>query len=123
VRGLRFTGRVSRDERDGWYRRAGAYLCSSIHEGFCAPVVEAMANGVPVVARAAGAIPETLGRAGILLDGDEPAVYAEALHEVISSAATRAALARAAEDRLAELAPERVAARLRTALAPILGRL
>ena len=87
---MRFTGRVSRDERDGWYRRADAYICSSIHEGFCAPVVEAIANGVPVVARAAGAVPETLGAAGIVLDDDDPALYTEALHELVSSRSTRA---------------------------------
>jgi glycosyltransferase involved in cell wall biosynthesis len=121
VRRVRFTGRVSREERDAWYQRASAYICSSIHEGFCAPVVEALANGVPVVARAAGAVPETLGAAGILLDDDEPALYAEALHEVVSSQPTRAELARAAERRLAELAPTRVADRLKTALAPVLN--
>jgi glycosyltransferase involved in cell wall biosynthesis len=121
VQGARFTGRVRREERDAWYQRADAYICSSIHEGFCAPVVEALANGLPVVARARGAVPETLGDAGVLLDGDAPAVYAEALHEVVSSPTTRAALGRAGERRLAELAPERVAARLRAALVPVLG--
>jgi L-malate glycosyltransferase len=113
VQRVRFTGRISYEERDAWYRRASAYICSSVHEGFCAPVIEALANGVPVVARAAGAVPETLGDAGILLDDDEPALYAEALHEVISSQATRALLARAAERRLDELAPARVADRLK----------
>jgi glycosyltransferase involved in cell wall biosynthesis len=115
-----FTGRVSHEERDAWYRRASAYLCSSIHEGFCAPVIEALANGVPVVARAAAAVPETLGDAGILLDDYEPAVYAEALHEVVSSQVTRAQLARSGERRLAQLAPAQVADRLKTALAPVI---
>jgi glycosyltransferase involved in cell wall biosynthesis len=101
ARNVRFTGRVSRDERDAWYRRADAYICSSIHEGFCAPVIEAIANGVPVVARAAGAVPETLGGAGIVLDSDDPA--------------------RAAERRLKELAPASVARRLRTALEPVVN--
>jgi glycosyltransferase involved in cell wall biosynthesis len=121
IRGVRFTGRIPHDARDAWYLRASAYICSSIHEGFCAPVIEALANGVPVVARGAGALPETLGDAGILLDDDDPALYAEALHEVISSEATRAELARAAERRLEQLAPTRVADRLRTALAPVLN--
>jgi glycosyltransferase involved in cell wall biosynthesis len=120
TRHVRFTGRVSRDERDGWYRRADAYICSSIHEGFCAPVVEALANGVPVVARAAGAVPETLGGAGIVLDDDDPALYSEALHELITSRRTRSLLARAAERRLDELAPASVARRLGSALEPVL---
>lgn len=118
---VRFTGRVSRDERDGWYRRADAYICTSVHEGFCAPVVEAIANGVPVVARAAGAVPETLGPAGLVLDDEDPALYAEALHELVSSRGTRAVLARAAEHRLEELAPAPVARRLSSALEPVLN--
>jgi glycosyltransferase involved in cell wall biosynthesis len=121
ARNVLFTGRVPHDERDAWYRRAGAYICSSVHEGFCAPVIEALACGVPVVARAAGAVPETLGDAGILLDDEDPALYAEALHEVVSSEATRARLARGAERRLSELAPARVADRLEAALAPVLN--
>jgi glycosyltransferase involved in cell wall biosynthesis len=120
TRNVRFTGRVSRDERDGWYRHADAYICSSIHEGFCAPVVEALANGVPVVARAAGAVPETLGGAGIVLDDDDPALYSEALHELVTSRRTRSLLTRAAERRLDELAPASVARRLRSALEPAL---
>jgi glycosyltransferase involved in cell wall biosynthesis len=121
VRNVRFTGRISREERDAWYRRADAYICTSIHEGFCAPVVEAVANGVPVVARAAGAVPETLGAAGVVLDDDDPALYAEALQELVVSEETREALARAADRRLAELAPSVVARRLRTALEPVLN--
>ena len=38
----------------------------SEHEGFCVPLVEAMAADVPVLAYAAGAVPETLGGAGVL---------------------------------------------------------
>jgi glycosyltransferase involved in cell wall biosynthesis len=121
ARGVEFTGRVSHEERDAWYQRASAYICSSVHEGFCAPVVEALANGVPVVARAAGAVPETLGDAGVVLDDDDPALYAEALHEIISSPATRTKLARAAERRLRQLAPAQVADRLKAALAPVLS--
>lgn len=120
VRNVRFTGRVPREERDRWYRRASAYICASVHEGFCAPLVEAIANGVPVVARAAGAVPETLGSAGLVLDEDDPAVYAEGLREVVSSTTTRAALARAAHRRLGELSPSVVSRRLRAALVPVL---
>jgi glycosyltransferase involved in cell wall biosynthesis len=115
-----FTGPVSAEARDAWYRRAHAYLSMSVHEGFCAPVVEALANGVPVVARAAGAVPETLGGAGILLDGEDLAVVSEALHEVVSSDETRRSLAATAELRLADLRPEAVAPKIRVALAPLL---
>ena len=92
----------------------------SVHEGFCAPLVEALAHGVPVVARGAGAVPETLQGAGLVLDGDDLALVAEALHELVSSEETRRAFAAVAEERLAELRPDAVAPRIRAALTPLL---
>jgi glycosyltransferase involved in cell wall biosynthesis len=118
---VRFTGRVSRDERDLWYRRASAYLSTSIHEGFCAPLVEAIAHGVPIVARAAGAVPETLGDAGLVIRDGQTERFVAALHEAISSERTREALRTAGAQRLAELDPVRVARRLRLVLEPLLG--
>jgi glycosyltransferase involved in cell wall biosynthesis len=115
-----FTGPISREARDAWYRRAHVYLSMSVHEGFCAPLVEALAHGVPVVARGAGAVPETLGNAGVVVDGEDLPLIAEALHELASSAETRRALAGAAERRLADLQPAAVAPKIRAALAPLL---
>jgi glycosyltransferase involved in cell wall biosynthesis len=37
----------------------------SEHEGFCVPLVEAMAMDVPVLAYGAAAVPDTLGGAGV----------------------------------------------------------
>jgi glycosyltransferase involved in cell wall biosynthesis len=115
-----FTGPISSHARDAWYGRADAYLSMSVHEGFCAPLVEAMAHGVPVVARGAGAVPETLSGAGLTVDGHELPLVAEALNEVVSSQETRAGLAGAAQRRLAQLRPEVLAPRIKAALEPIL---
>jgi glycosyltransferase involved in cell wall biosynthesis len=115
-----FTGPISTDVRDSWYRRADVYLSMSVHEGFCAPVIEALANGVPVVARAAAAVPETLGAAGVLIEEGDLPLAAEALHEVVSSRSTRRLLAAAAEARLAELRPEAIVPMIRAALDPLL---
>jgi L-malate glycosyltransferase len=97
------------------------YASTSVHEGFCAPLVEALAHGLPVVARDAGAVAETLDGAGIVLSTSEPVTFAGALHEAGASASTRATLAKASARRLAELAPELVAERLRAALEPVLA--
>jgi glycosyltransferase involved in cell wall biosynthesis len=118
---VRFTGRISAEERDRWYDSASAYVCMSIHEGFCAPLIEALARGTPVVARDAGAVAETLGGAGIVIDDDDLAVFAEALDEAASSQATREALGSAAESRLASLAPAATEARVKSLLAPLLA--
>jgi glycosyltransferase involved in cell wall biosynthesis len=60
-----FTGPVPEAELAAYYRNAHAYVSLSEHEGFCVPLVEAMAMDVPVLAYGAGAVPETLGGAGV----------------------------------------------------------
>ena len=115
-----FTGQISSAARDAWYRYADVYLSMSVHEGFCAPLIESLAHGLPVVARAAGAVPETVGGAGLVLDDGDAAVAAEALHSAASSRSTREALFDAAEDRLSELRPDVLTPRIRSALAPLL---
>jgi len=60
-----FVGPVSEEDLAVYYRTASAYVSLSEHEGFCVPLVEAMANDVPILAYASTAVPETLGGAGI----------------------------------------------------------
>jgi glycosyltransferase involved in cell wall biosynthesis len=98
------------------YRAAHAFLCLSAHEGFCIPVVEALSQGVPVIARPAGAIPETTGDAAILVEDSDPAVVAELLHLVVTDAELRAELRRRGERQVARYSPDRVADRLREAV-------
>jgi glycosyltransferase involved in cell wall biosynthesis len=120
ARSVFFTGPISSEARDAWYRRADVYLSLSVHEGFCAPLIESLAQGTPVVARNAGAVAETLGGAGLVLDDGDPPLFAEAMHELASSQSTRHALFDAAERRLDELRPAVLAPRIRSALAPLL---
>ena len=60
-----FTGPVPDEDLAAYYRNAAVYVSLSEHEGFCAPLVEAMAADVPVLAYSAAAVPETLGGAGV----------------------------------------------------------
>jgi L-malate glycosyltransferase len=60
-----FTGPVSDEELAVYYRHAAVYISMSEHEGFCVPLLEAMAADVPVLAYAAAAVPDTLGGAGV----------------------------------------------------------
>ncbi len=115
-----FTGPIVAEHRDAWYGKADVLVSMSVHEGFCLPLIEALAHGVPVVARNAGAMPETLGGAGVLVDGTDPPFVAEALHELATSPSTRSMLFDAADARLADLRPDRLALRVRSALASLL---
>ena len=57
-----FTGPVPDEELAIYYRRAAVYVSLSEHEGFCVPLLEAMAADVPVLAYAAGRGPRHPGR-------------------------------------------------------------
>ncbi len=62
-----FVGKVSDEAVGAYYRAARFFLCASEHEGVGIPLLEAMTFGVPVVALAKAAVPETLGSGGILV--------------------------------------------------------
>jgi glycosyltransferase involved in cell wall biosynthesis len=61
------------------YIASHAFMTLSRHEGFCVPIAEAMALGVPVVAHGSSAIPETLGASGIVWAESDPWLYAASL--------------------------------------------
>ncbi|HVB94687.1 MAG TPA: glycosyltransferase family 4 protein [Acidimicrobiales bacterium] len=83
-----------------WYSDADVYVCLSDHEGFCIPLLEAMHFDLPIVALAAGAVPETLGHAGILIEAKRPSLAAAAAHQVRSDPSLAAFLASAGRRRL-----------------------
>ena len=93
MREPQFLGRVSDAELAALYLKASVFLTLSEHEGFCVPVVEAMATGVPVVASRRAAIPSTVGRAAILIDDpDDPVDVAAVLHRVLTDDELRSTL-------------------------------
>ncbi len=53
--------KVTQAELAAYYKSADAFLCASEHEGFCVPLVEAMACGVPAIAARQEAVVQTLG--------------------------------------------------------------
>ena len=86
---ISFTGRVSDERLAELYRQAEAVVYPSALEGFGFPVVEAFASGTPVVATAAGSIPEVAGDAARLVPPERPTDLADALLEVLGNAALR----------------------------------
>ena len=84
-----FTGPVPDQELAAYYRHAHAYVSLSEHEGFCAPLVEAMAMDVPILAYAAAAVPETLDGAGISFHPKDLEIAAELLGSLIYDESVR----------------------------------
>ena len=66
------TGWLEREELDALYRRASVYVQASRHEGFGLSVAEAMLAGCIPVVSSAGALPEVVGDAGVVLDTVAP---------------------------------------------------
>ena len=109
---VEFTDTITHGELLACYRAADVFVCLSEHEGFKVPLVEAMHLGVPVVAYAASAVPETVGDAGVVLDSKDPMVVATAVDRVLGDEALRAELVAAGHRRVEEFSPERTSRRL-----------
>jgi glycosyltransferase involved in cell wall biosynthesis len=79
-----FTGHIPFEELLSVYRASDLFISLSGHEGFCLPLIESMVMDLPVLARGVGAVPETLGGAGLLVGDhrvDEIAALAERILE------------------------------------------
>lgn len=88
--GVHFLDDVGEATLKACYLVADALVVPSRHEGFCVPLVEAMALSVPIVARAESAIPSTLGGAGLLWTDDDPRLYAASVARLRRDPAARA---------------------------------
>jgi glycosyltransferase involved in cell wall biosynthesis len=114
-----FTGPVPDAELAAYYRNAHAYVSLSEHEGFCAPLVEAMAMDVPVLAYGETAVPETLGGAGVTFRPKDLEVAAELLAGLIYDAPFRNSVIAGQRRRVRDFEPERIVPAIEAALAPI----
>jgi len=103
VGAVRFAGKVTDEGLAAAYAGSDVLVVSSEHEGFCLPVVEAMARGLPVVAYREGAVPEVLGDAGVLLDTKDAVAVADAVRRVLSDDGLRAAVVAAGLKRVPAL--------------------
>jgi len=116
-----FPGHISFQEILAYYRIADVFLCMSEHEGFCVPLVEAMYFQVPIVAYAAAAVPETLGKAGVLVHSKEPGAVARKINRIVTDRETAVRLTALGLERLEEFRYENVKKRLIHHLEKITG--
>jgi glycosyltransferase involved in cell wall biosynthesis len=103
-----FTGPVPDEELAIYYQRAAVYISLSEHEGFCAPLLEAMAADVPVLAYSAAAIPETLGGAGVQFAPKDLEQAAELLGALAFDDRLRATVIAGQRRRLADFTDDRI---------------
>jgi glycosyltransferase involved in cell wall biosynthesis len=102
-----FTGPVPDDDLATYYRMADAYVSLSEHEGFCVPLLEAMAADVPVLAYRCTAIPDTLGGAGVEFFPKDLEVASELLGSLVFDEHIRARVIEGQRRRVMEFGDDR----------------
>jgi glycosyltransferase involved in cell wall biosynthesis len=107
-----FTGPVPDEELGVYYRRSAVYLSLSEHEGFCVPLVEAMAADLPVLAYSAAAVPDTLDGAGVQFAPKDLEYAAELLGALAFDDDLRARVIAGQRRRLADFGDARIAREL-----------
>ncbi len=117
---VHFAGAVTQPQLNAFYRCADLFLCMSEHEGFCIPLLESFYCDVPVLAYAAGAVPETLGGAGVLFREKNGPAVAEMMGELIRNRHLRSAVLESQRARLARYRARRPEVTMRAALASLL---
>jgi glycosyltransferase involved in cell wall biosynthesis len=114
-----FTGHVDHDDLLACYAAAHVFVSMSEHEGFGVPFVEAMLMRVPILAYAAGAVPGTLGGAGILFSEKRLDEVAEMAHALATEASLREQVLAGQDRRVAAFAPASVESALKTYVASL----
>lgn len=103
------TGPVPDAERVALLLAARVLASSSRYEGFGFPLLEAMAAGTPVVATAAGAVPEVVGNAAELVPVGDADALAGALASVVTDESLRMHLVAAGRSRAETFSWDRTA--------------
>jgi glycosyltransferase involved in cell wall biosynthesis len=100
---VKFIDEIDTDELVNQYRLASVVVIPSIYEGFGLPAAEAMACGVPVVSTTAGALPEVVGDAGILVPSADTKALAEAISALVVSPNKRKHLSEMGRKRIVQM--------------------
>jgi glycosyltransferase involved in cell wall biosynthesis len=97
---VRFVSGISDTELAELVASAEVAVVPSLYEGFSLPAVEHMASGTPLIATRAGALPEVVGDAAVLVTPGDPEELVAALRALLDAPGER--------ERLAGLALRRV---------------
>jgi L-malate glycosyltransferase len=111
-----FTGLVPDDDLAVYYRHAAVYVSMSEHEGFCVPLLEAMAANVPVLAYRSTAVPDTLGGAGVLFFPKDLEYAAELLGSLAFDDGLRAQVIAGQRRRLQDFGEDKIVEALKSIL-------
>jgi glycosyltransferase involved in cell wall biosynthesis len=99
----RYTGKIDTGELVGYYSSATMLVVPSMYEGFGLPAAEAMACGTPVISTTAGALPEVVGDAGILIPPGDTGAIIQSVASLLDDGNKRRELGEKGRQRVARL--------------------
>lgn len=108
VKDVVFPGHITFEQILALYEASDLFLCQSEHEGFCVPLIEAMLFKLPIVAYDAGAISDTLGGGGIVLNNKNHLETAGVMNYVLTHPEIRHEILKEQKKVLEELAPKKI---------------
>ncbi len=122
---VEFTGFLSESDLSAAYAGADLFLSASLHEGFCAPLLEAMELDIPVLAYAHehSAAEETMGGGGVLFRKLEYPRVAALAAELLENSALREAVLAGQRARMTRYDRAGFAARFFTSLGSLCGEM
>lgn len=100
---LRFLDEISADVLNARYNAASIFALATRYEGYGMVLSEAMQYGVPVVSCAVGAVPDTVGDAGLLVPAEDAVAFSRAIRDLLEKPATLAHFSEAARAHAAGL--------------------
>mgnify|MGYP002082491102 CR=1 FL=1 len=98
------------------YANAVFFLNTSLHEGFCLPIVEAQSCGTPVIASNCSALPEVAGQGAILIDPNSAGAVADAMRLVWTDPKTAQDLTRLGSQNVTRFSWDKAACQLLEAI-------
>ncbi|GEM_PF-3364967 len=121
MKDILFTGFIPRLELEALYQEAVGLLFLSKYEGFGFPVLEAMAQGCPVITTKVTSIPEVAGDAAMLFEPTDAAGVSHAMQKLLGSFTLREELRRKGLAQAAKFTWEKTARQTVAAWETMLG--
>lgn len=86
---VRFLDFIGDEELPSLYKNALFFILPSLYEGFGLPVLEAMANGCPVIVSNVSSLPEAAGEAALYVDPEKVEDIAEKMDSLLQNSSLR----------------------------------
>lgn len=110
------TGKIDNERLTQYFQQSDLYVSLSHHEGFGMPLIEAMAQRLPVLAYSStdSNVANTIGDAGLVLSSDDPKACAAVISQLVENPRLRAFLNQQAQKHLQTFTHQALYNKLRT---------